>query len=89
MGFSLNRVELIGRLGHQPEMRYTPEGQAITKFSLATDRPAKPGVEPQTEWHSVICFGKTAEVAGQYLDRGRLVSVAGRLTYRNTLDAHW
>ena len=83
MGFSLNRVELIGRLGREPELRYTPEGQAITKFSLATDRPTKPGAEPETDWHHVTCFGKTAEVAGQYLDKGRLIYVAGRLTYRS------
>ncbi len=64
-------------------MRYTPEGQAITRFSLATDRPVKAGAERETDWHQVVSFGKTAEFAGQYLDRGRLVCVIGRVTYRS------
>lgn len=64
-------------------MRYTPEGQAVTRFSLATDRPAKPGTESEADWHQVVCFGKVAEFAGQYLDRGRLVCVVGRISYRS------
>jgi single-strand DNA-binding protein len=83
MSFSLNRTELIGRLGQDPEMRYTPEGQAVTKFSLATDRPAKPGTQSEPDWHSVVCWQKLAEFAGQHLTKGRLVFVAGRLTYRS------
>ena len=82
MASSVNRVFLIGRLGHDPEMRYTPEGQAVTKFSLATDRPAKPGAERETDWHQVVCWGKVAEFAGQYLTKGRLVFVGGRISYR-------
>ena len=82
MAFSVNRVELIGRLGHDPEMRYTPEGQAVTRFSLATDRPTRAGAERETDWHRVACWGKLAEFTGEYLDKGRLVFVAGRLTYR-------
>ncbi len=80
--FSLNRAELIGRLGRSPEMRYTAEGQAVTKFSLATDRPAKVGAPQETDWHSVVCWGKLAEFCNQYLTKGRLVFVAGRITYR-------
>lgn len=83
MPFSLNRTELIGRLGRDPDMRFTPDGQAVTKFSLATDRPAKAGEEPVTDWHQVVCWGKLAEFAGQYLSKGRLVFAAGRLTYRD------
>ncbi len=83
MSFSLNRTELIGRLGQDPEMRYTPEGQAVSKFSLATDRPAKPGTQSDPDWHSVVCWQKLAEFAGQHLTKGRLVFVAGRLTYRS------
>jgi len=83
MSFSLNRTELIGRLGQDPEMRYTPEGQAVSKFSLATDRPAKPGTQSEPDWHSVVCWRKLAEFAGQHLSKGRLVFVAGRLTYRS------
>lgn len=83
MPFNLNRVELIGRLGHDPQMRFTPEGQAITKLSLATDRPTRQEAEPDTDWHHLVCWGKLAEFAGQYLSKGRLVFVAGRLTYRS------
>jgi single-strand DNA-binding protein len=80
---SVNRLVLIGRLGRSPELRYTPEGQAVTHFSLATDRPVKAGAERETDWHQVVSFGKVAEFAGQYLDRGRLVCVIGRITYRS------
>ena len=83
MTFSLNRIELIGRLGQDPEMRFTPEGQAVTKLSVATDRPAKPGAQPETDWHKVVCWRKLGEFAGQYLAKGRLVFVAGRLTYQS------
>jgi len=83
MSFSLNRTELIGRLGQDPEMRYTPEGQAVSKFSLATDRPARPGAQSEPDWHSVVCWQKLAEFAGEHLTKGRLVFVAGRLTYRS------
>ncbi len=83
MSFSLNRTELIGRLGQDPEMRYTPDGQAVSKFSLATDRPAKPGTQSDPDWHSVVCWQKLAEFAGQHLSKGRLVFVAGRLAYRS------
>jgi single-strand DNA-binding protein len=84
MAFTLNRIELIGRLGRDPEMRYTPEGQAITTFSLATDRRTRGGTE--TDWHRIVCWDKLAEVAGDYLTSGRLVFVAGRLIYREWED---
>lgn len=83
MPFNLNRTELIGRVGHHPELRFMPDGQAVTHCSIATDRPAKPGAEPETDWHQVVCWGKLAEFAGQYLAKGRLVFIAGRLTYRS------
>jgi single-strand DNA-binding protein len=82
MPLSLNRSELIGRLGQDPEMRYTSDGQAVTKFSLATDRPAKPGNESAPDWHQIVCWQKLAEFAGQHLSKGRLVFVAGRISYR-------
>ena len=82
MSFSLNRVELIGRLGQDPETRVTATDQALTHFSLATDRPARPGTRAETDWHQVVCWDKLARFAGTYLARGRLVFVAGRLTYR-------
>ena len=83
MAFAVNKVFLIGRLGRDPEMRYTQEGQAVTTFSLATDRPTRPGAERETDWHNVVCWEKTAEFANEYLAKGRLVFVGGRLTYRS------
>ena len=87
MASSYNRVELIGRLGHDPELRFLSEGQPLTKFSLATDRPARAGVGPETDWHHIVCWDKLAEFAGEYLSKGRLVFVAGRLAY-HTYDGH-
>jgi single-strand DNA-binding protein len=73
---------LIGRLGQDPDLRYTPSGQAVTTFSVATDRPTKPDGEPTTDWHQVVCWEKLAEFTNQYLTKGRLVFLAGRLQYR-------
>jgi single-strand DNA-binding protein len=81
MPYSLNRVELIGRLGQDPNMRLTSAGQTITRLSLATDRPSRPG-ETATDWHQIVCWDQVAEFAGQHLTRGRLVFVAGRISYR-------
>jgi single-strand DNA-binding protein len=80
---SLNRVVLIGRAGREPSVRYTPDGVALASFSLATDRPGKPGERRSPDWHAVVCRARTAELAAQYLTRGRLVCVVGRLTYRD------
>ena len=82
MSYSLNRCEFIGRLGRDAELRYTPEGHAVANFSLATDRPVKPDTEAVTDWHRIVCWNQLAEFAGNYLGKGRLVFVAGRLTYR-------
>ena len=93
---SHNYVELIGRLGRDPVVRFPAEssdGQALTTFSLATDRPgqpapAKPGGAPRgddgadTDWHQIVCRGRDAEFAGRYLTKGRLVLVTGALQYR-------
>jgi single-strand DNA-binding protein len=86
MAFSVNWVHLVGRLGQAPELRYTPEGHAVTRFSLATDRASRAGAEPATDWHQVICWRKLAEFAGEYLAKGRLVAVTGHLTYRTWED---
>ena len=86
MAYSINRVELIGRLGRDVELRYTPEGHAVANLSVATDRPTKPDAERETDWHRVVCWGQTAEFCGEYLGKGRLVFVAGRLTYRKWED---
>jgi single-strand DNA-binding protein len=81
MPYTLNRVELIGRLGQDPNMRFTAAGQTVTRLSLATDRPSRPG-ETGTDWHQIVCWDQLAEFAGQHLTRGRLVFVAGRISYR-------
>ena len=81
MTFSLNRVELIGRIGHEPRLRYTADGQVMTKLSLATDRPTRSADQAETEWHQLVCWGALAEFAAQYVTTGRLVFAAGRLTY--------
>lgn len=83
MPFQLNRVELIGRLGRDAELRYTADGTAVATFNLATDRPKRADVEPQTDWHRIVAWRKLGEFAGEYLTKGRLVFVAGRLTYRD------
>ena len=82
MAYSVNRVELVGRLGRDVELRYTPEGHAVANFSLATDRPPKANGEAVTDWHRIVCWGQLAEFCGEYLAKDRLVFVAGRLTYR-------
>ena len=82
MPYSLNRVELIGRLGQDPNLRFTTAGQAVTRISLATDRPSRTGSESGTDWHQIVCWDKLAEFAGQHLAKGRLIFVAGRLSYR-------
>jgi single-strand DNA-binding protein len=82
MTFGVNRVELIGRIGHEPRLRSTADGQVMTKLSLATDRPTRSTDQPETEWHQIVCWGALAEFAAQYVTTGRLVFIAGRLTYR-------
>src|SRR3954447_7067025 len=81
MPYTLNRVELIGRVGQDPNMRFTTAGQTVTRLSLATDRPSRPG-ETGTDWHQIVCWDQLAEFAGQHLTKGRLAFVAGRISYR-------
>jgi len=79
---SVNKAIIIGRLGKDPEVRYTQGGQAVCSMSVATDSTWKnKGGEKQskTEWHRVKAWGKLAEVAGEYLAKGRQVYVEGRL----------
>ena len=86
MAQSHNRVELTGRLGADPELRHTGDGTPVANFRLATARPVRAGAPPQTDWHAIVCWERRAEFAAQYLARGRLVFVAGRLTYREYED---
>src|SRR3990170_854898 len=81
----VNKAILIGRLGKDPEVRYTPDGLMITNFNLATDesRKDKNGERIQkTEWHRVVTFGKLAEICGKYLLKGKLVFIEGRIQTR-------
>lgn len=79
MAYTFARAELIGRIGNDPELKYTSAGQAVVKLSIAVDRPAKQGAEAGTDWFNVTVWGKTAEFAAQYLGKGRKVYLAGRL----------
>ena len=84
MARTINKVELLGRVGTDPEMRYTANGTAITQLRLATDRYRRDG-EDATDWHTVICWSKTAEAVNQYVGKGQRVYVAGRLA-QNTWE---
>jgi single-strand DNA-binding protein len=82
----LNKVLLIGNLGRDPEMRSLPSGQPVANFSLATTRKWKDrdgNRQEQTEWHNIVVFGKQAEIAGQYLTKGKQIYVEGRIQTRN------
>ena len=87
---SVNKVILIGNLGRDPEVRYTPNGSAVCNVSIATTRnwKAKDSGERQeeTEWHRVVFFDRLAEIAGEYLKKGRPVYVEGRLRTRKWTD---
>ena len=82
----LNRAELIGRLGRDPDVRYTQEGKAIANLALATTDAFKDLASGQkkehTEWHRVVLFGRQAEIAGEYLQKGSLAYGDGRLRTR-------
>jgi single-strand DNA-binding protein len=86
---SLNKVMLIGNLGKDPEVRYTTSGTAVASFSLATSEKFKNRNgewEERTEWHNVTLWGRTAEVAGEYLAKGKTVFIEGRLQTRKWQD---
>jgi single-strand DNA-binding protein len=89
MANSVNKVILVGRLGKDPEVKYTQGGTAVARFSLATDEVWKDqsGEKQQkTEWHNIVAWNKLAEICGQYLAKGRLVYIEGRLQTRNWED---
>lgn len=80
----INNVVLVGRLGNDPEMNYSTSGMAITNFRLAVDRGRKSeDGKDQTDWLNVVAFQKTAELASQYLDKGSLVGIEGRIQSRS------
>ncbi|MBW2147199.1 MAG: single-stranded DNA-binding protein [Deltaproteobacteria bacterium] len=85
----VNKAILIGRLGADPEIRYTPKGTAVTNFRIATSfRFTNPEgqSEEQTEWHRIVAFGKLAEICGKYLAKGRQVYIEGRIQTREWED---
>ena len=77
---SLNKVMLIGNVGQDPELRYTPDGNPVANFSIAVNRRRKVGDEfkDETEWFNIVCFSRTAENVNQYLSKGQKVYVEGR-----------
>lgn len=84
----LNKVHLIGHLGHDPSVRTTPGGQDVASFSLATNRKWKNSDgerQEETEWHQIVCWGRQCEIAAQYLAKGSLVYVEGRIQTRSWL----
>ncbi len=79
----INNVVLVGRLGTEPELTYTQSGTAITKFRLAVNRPPRAdSQQEETDWLDVVAFGRTAETCAQYLDKGALVGIEGRVQSR-------
>jgi single-strand DNA-binding protein len=86
---SVNKAILVGRLGRDPETRYTSGGQAVCNFSIATDSTFKDRNgerQKRTEWHRIVLWGKLAEIAQQYLKKGQLVYIEGRLQTREWED---
>ena len=87
---SLNKVQIIGNLGRDPEVRYTPNGNAVCNVSVATTRQWKNKdsgeKQEETEWHRVVFYDRLAEIAGEYLKKGRSVYVEGRLKTRKWQD---
>jgi single-strand DNA-binding protein len=84
-GSGVNKVILVGNLGKDPEVRYTPGGQAVANFTIATNEnwTDKQGQKQErTEWHRIVVWGKVAELCGEYLSKGRQVYIEGRLQTR-------
>lgn len=78
----VNKVILVGNLGRDPEVRTTPSGQPVAKFSLATNRRRRDkdgNRQDETEWHNIVCWGRQAEIAGEYLSKGKQIYVEGRI----------
>ena len=86
MSKTLNKVMLIGRLGKDPEMRYTASGTAVTTFTLATNRYSKGAdgtSQEETDWHTIVTWDKLAETCNTMLTKGRLVYIEGALQTRS------
>ncbi len=86
---SVNKVILVGRLGRDPEVRYTPSGAPVANFSLATGETWKDKNgerQERTEWHNIVAWNKLAETCGQYLTKGKLIYIEGKLQTREWTD---
>jgi single-strand DNA-binding protein len=86
---SVNKVILVGNLGQDPEGRFTPQGTAVTNLSVATNESWKDQggeIQERTEWHRVVMYGRMAETANEYMSKGQLVYVEGRLQTREWED---
>jgi len=86
---SVNKVVLVGHLGADPESRFTPSGVAVTTFNMATNESWKNKdgeYEDRTEWHRIVLFGKAAETASEYMKKGQLTYVEGRIRTRSWED---
>lgn len=84
-----NQVRLIGNLGMNPEIREITADRKIAKFSVATSESVSDqsgGITKETHWHQVVCWGKQAEFAGKYLEKGKSVALEGKLVYTNYTD---
>jgi len=89
MARGLNKVMVIGHLGRDPEMRFTPSGRPVTSFSMATSRSWKTSDgerRTETEWFNVVAWGSLAEICNQYLKKGQQVYIEGRLQNRRWED---
>ena len=89
MSGSVNKVILIGRLGKDPEVKYTPSGAPVAKFSLATDEVFKDRAGEQqrrTEWHTIVAWNKLAEICGEYLTKGKQIYIEGSIRSRQWED---
>jgi len=89
LSMGVNRVILIGHLGKDPEIKFTPSGVALAKFSLATSSRRKDtegNYTDYTEWHNIVLWRKQAEVAGEYLKKGMMVYIEGRIQTRSWED---
>lgn len=88
---TVNKVILIGRLGRKPEIRYSSTNDAMATFTLATEEKWKDRTgnkQSQTEWHNITMFGKLAEIANQYLEKGSLVFIEGRIQSKKYIDTN-
>jgi single-strand DNA-binding protein len=86
---SVNKVILLGNLGRDPELRYTPNGSPVANFTMATNEVWKDkdgNKQEHTEWHRIVIFGKLAEIAGEYLRKGRQAYIEGSIRSRTYKD---